>query len=303
MTSSRFTAGGGRADAPAVFYDVLEPVGGASRPPIMMMHGGGHTGACYQATVDGRPGWAPYFAARGHRVFVPDWPGHGRSGSVPLDRLDGALVHSGLADVLCAIGEPAILFSHSMSGTFGWKLLESHGTSVRKLVAVAPAPPGNIQAPATTHGRGPDFVEVEQPSGTVRLKLDAPFFPPAFFVDKKLIGDGTQFPADLREAYRASLQPVSPRLILERMNVDARQLRVTDFTHYAGKPVLVVIATHDLDHDEPSDRPIADWLHAHGADVQFLDLGTRGIVGNGHMMMMERNSDQVAAVLAEWLDG
>jgi len=31
-------------------------------------------------------------------------------------------------------------------------------------------------------------------------------------------------------------------------------------------------------------------------------LADRGIRGNGHMMMLEKNNLQIAAVMAEWLD-
>ena len=34
-----------------------------------------------------------------------------------------------------------------MSGAYGWKLLERHGERITKLIAVAPAAPGNIQRP------------------------------------------------------------------------------------------------------------------------------------------------------------
>lgn len=299
----RLTQGDAAVGRPAVFYDVLEPAGGASRPPILMIHGGAHTGACYLATADGRPGWAPYFAARGHRVFVPDWPGTGRSGGVPLDRLDGALVHAGLADVLAATGEPAIVIAHSIGGTFGWTLLESHGARIRKLVAIAPAPPGNIQPPAAVVARGAGYVDVRQPAGVIRLLLDAPFYPPRSWAERKLIGTGRQFPADAREAYLASLQPIAPKLLLERTNVDGRQRRIADFAGFTRKPVLLVIGTDDLDHSDAADRPIVDWLNAHGADARFLALGGEGISGNGHMMMLERNSDAIAALLARWIDG
>src|SRR5712691_11993808 len=33
-----------------------------SGPPIVMVHGSGHTGATYETTPDGREGWATYFA-------------------------------------------------------------------------------------------------------------------------------------------------------------------------------------------------------------------------------------------------
>jgi len=40
---------------------------------------------------------------------------------------------------------------------------------------------------------------------------------------------------------------------------------------------------------------------AAGADVTVIDLPERGIRGNSHMLMMDRNSDQVAQVVQEWL--
>ena len=36
--------------------------------------------------------------------------------------------------------------------------------------------------------------------------------------------------------------------------------------------------------------------------VEFIKLADIGIKGNGHMMMMEKNSDQIARVIADWLD-
>ena len=36
--------------------------------------------------------------------------------------------------------------------------------------------------------------------------------------------------------------------------------------------------------------------------VEFIKLADIGIRGNGHMMMMEKNSDDIARVIADWLD-
>jgi hypothetical protein len=47
--------------------------------PIILVHGGSHTGASWQGTPDGRPGWADFFAQRGWPVYVVDQPGRGRS--------------------------------------------------------------------------------------------------------------------------------------------------------------------------------------------------------------------------------
>src|SRR2546426_597155 len=46
--------------------------------PIVLVHGGSHTGASWQGTPDGRPGWADFFLQRGWPVYVVDQPGRGR---------------------------------------------------------------------------------------------------------------------------------------------------------------------------------------------------------------------------------
>src|SRR5215467_8638898 len=63
-----------------VQYRIPKTVSG---PPIVMVHGSGHTGATYETTPDGREGWATYFARKGFPVYVVDHSGRGRSGFDP----------------------------------------------------------------------------------------------------------------------------------------------------------------------------------------------------------------------------
>jgi len=42
-------------------------------------------------------------------------------------------------------------------------------------------------------------------------------------------------------------------------------------------------------------------LKSAGGSVDFVDLPDRGIKGNSHMMMMDKNSDQVAGLIDTWL--
>ena len=44
------------------------------------------------------------------------------------------------------------------------------------------------------------------------------------------------------------------------------------------------------------------YLKQAGVDVSFVKLADIGLRGNGHMMMMEKNSDAIAQVIIEWLD-
>src|SRR5215471_14154488 len=52
----------------------------AKMPPVIMVHGSGHTGACLESTPDGREGWEPYFVRKGISTYVVDQAGRGRSG-------------------------------------------------------------------------------------------------------------------------------------------------------------------------------------------------------------------------------
>jgi hypothetical protein len=44
------------------------------------------------------------------------------------------------------------------------------------------------------------------------------------------------------------------------------------------------------------------WLKQAGVNAAWVDLGKEGIHGNGHMRMLEKNSDAVAARIENWVD-
>ena len=62
--------------------------------PVIMVHGSTHTGACLEATPDGREGWYPYFVRHGVPSYVVDQAGRGRSG------FDQSVIHEGEARML-----------------------------------------------------------------------------------------------------------------------------------------------------------------------------------------------------------
>ena len=45
-----------------------------------------------------------------------------------------------------------------------------------------------------------------------------------------------------------------------------------------------------------------DALQAAGVTVEVMDLPAMGIKGNSHMLMMDRNSDEIAKLVQDWLD-
>ena len=292
------------ANPAATYFETFAPVEESGRPAVVMVHGGSHSGSCWMLTPDGRPGWAYDFVARGYTVVVPDWPGVGRSGAIPADRQDFGTVRDGLGAVVAQAdaGAGAVLLTHSMGGAVGWAVAEACREQISAVVAVAPGPPGNIQPEPEVLGSDATTVEVRTPHRRVSLPRAGFVENDAAFVDGKLIGASRHFPREAQGLYGSSLLVSSAALVRQRLNVAGSQVRVRDPGCFAGLPVLVVTGSEDLEHPRETDEAIVDWLRENGAAAEFNWLADSGIEGNGHMLMLERNSRVVAELVCDWLD-
>ena len=75
-----------------------------------------------------------------------------------------------------------------------------------------------------------------------------------------------------------------------------------------GSPVLIVYrrqrqGSSALVEDPAGGVEYAGALKAAGGSVDVVDLPDAGIKGNSHMMMMDKNSDQIAGLIQKWLVG
>lgn len=293
-------------DGLTVFADRLIPNEDSGKQPVVMIHGGGHSGACYLLTADNRPGWAYRFVDAGYPVWLPDWPGCGRSGDVPFAELTGTRVCDALGAVLAEAAKTSgtgrvVVMTHSMSGAMGWKLVERHRDLIDRLVAVAPGPPGNIQPEASVVEETEDEVVVESFGMTRRLPRDRAYVGGREFVSHKLIGKSTRFPAAALDAYAAHVAAVPPRLLYERQNINGSQLKIENVAAFDGLPVMVFTGEFDTDHPREIDGDVVDWLKECGAAAEYWWLPDHGVGGNGHMLMMEDNSDELADMIIGWV--
>jgi pimeloyl-ACP methyl ester carboxylesterase len=193
--------------------------------------------------------------------------------------------------------------THSISGAFGWKLIEEIGPRIAALAAVAPASPGNMGRTLGTLVRDEGAVKVvAMPSGETRIDLRQMVSLEPGFAFAKLVGSSRRFPAQAFDAYFGSLLGISGRVMFERTNIGGVQLKVEDVAGFAGKPILVVTGTDDVDHPRALDAEIVSWLNEAGAKAQLLYLGDQDMEGNGHMMMLEENSAEIARAIMRWLD-
>jgi len=252
--------------------------------PLIMIPGGAHTGACYESTPDGREGWRDHFLRHGFRVYIVDWPGTGRSGAHPgFSKLRGETIVRLLLQLLERLApvSPVILLTHSMSGAYGWKVAEEAPHLVAKIVALAPAPPGNIMPPSTRR-----FAHTRN----LITKEEA----------RTMWAESTQFPSHRFEQYFASLDALSPRLADERVNYRRTQLTITP-GRLRNIKILVVTGDADPRHPREHDFAIVNFFCAHGVEAEHCWLPRQGLVGNGHLLMLEKNSAEIAEIVRAWI--
>jgi pimeloyl-ACP methyl ester carboxylesterase len=302
--------------------------------PVVMIHGGSQTGTNFTGTPDGREGWAQYFLRRGYAVYVVDqvargraayaapvygptasakldwvemrfvaperykrwpqahlhtqWPGSGEPGDAAFDQFYASQMPSvadfakqqeinrdaGIA-LLDRIG-PAILLTHSQSGAMGWPIADARPHLVKAIVAVEPSGPPvhDIEFKGA-----PDWF-ADNPKtkawglGEVPLTYDPPG-PPEFVREDK---------PDAPDLVRCWLQ-----------KAPARQL-----VNLKDLPVLVVMS--EASYHASYDHCTVKYLRQAGVSATFMPLAHSNIRGNGHMMMLEKNNEAIAAAMMNWLE-
>lgn len=283
-----------------IYFDEFIPYSGCGET-VVMLHGGAHSGACYLTTPDNRLGWAHDFARMGFHVLVPDWPGIGKSGCVAMDDLDGGAICDAFGELLTRLSGPVNLLVHSMSGPYGLKLLETHGEFIKRLIAIAPGQPGNIQKIPEILFEDDQVIEVQGLSIKWTIPKTGARQPNDELIMRKFVGNSSRFPLKYLDDYKASLVSLPHRLSYQRQNVRGSQIRVAGSFVPGGQPILIMTGSHDIDHPREVDQEVVDWLTNLGARVKFDFLADSDIIGNGHMLMLEGNSSEIAQRIIGWI--
>lgn len=285
--------------------------------PVVMVHGGGGQGT-HMMGIGGRPGWVHYFVQAGYSVYWLDrpsfgrspyhpdalgpshlpnvppyeglvqtpvvfntaqWPGPGGMNDPLIDQfmaceygnaMDEAF-HSDLAwhggvELVDRIG-PCILLTHAFGGFFAWGVADRRPNLVKGIFAMEPN--GNPFAAQLRWGltAGP-------------MTYDPPVNDPSEFrlVDHPGEPDS---PRPVIASYKLQAEPAHKWRNLRAIPIG---WLTTEFGA-GGNPFANVA-----------------FLRQVGCDVEMVRLRDHDILGNGNLMLLEKNNHEVFGVVRDWLD-
>src|SRR5215468_11946512 len=305
--------------------------------PIIFVHGGGRSATSYLGTPDGREGWAQYFVRQGYAVYVVDQPSKARSGYVPEaygpprnstadsaqtrylqqakhklwpqahlhtqwpgtgepdDPVTLQMVGSFLPEIafdkqqavsrdamvalLDKIG-PAIVLVHSQAGPIGWATADARPELVKAVVAVEPNGP---PVRALEFVGAPDWFKdggIALPYGIAGVPLA--YDPPVKDASElKWVKDDKPDGSGLATCWKQA-EPARKLVNLNKM------------------PIVVLMS--EASYHAPYDHCTVKFLQQAGVKPDFIKLADLGIKGNSHVMMQEKNSKEIAAVIYGWLE-
>jgi pimeloyl-ACP methyl ester carboxylesterase len=314
-----------------VYVEVLAPKDVRRPYPLVLIHGAAQTATNWMGTPDGRKGWAEYFVEQGYIVYMIDQPSRGRSAWHPGDgptRMftaqqeefqftanavkgtwpqakkhtqwpgDGpnkgqkgdpifdafyatqveTLIPVELtqernrdagAALLDKIG-PAVVLTHSQSGTFGWLIADARPNLVKAVIAIEPS--------------GPPFEATIIGTGKARAwgPTDIPitYDPPV--KDPSELAPVRDAEADGPDLFVCWMQKAPARQLVNLKNI----------------PVMIMAA--EASYHQVYDHCTAKYLAQAGVKTEYIRLQDKGIRGNGHMVMIEKNNLEIAKLIDEW---
>ena len=173
------------------------------------------------------------------------------------------------AALLDKIG-PAIVLTHSQSGTYGWLIADARPQLVKAVVAIEPA--------------GPPFEATIIGTGKARAwgPTDIPIaYDPPIKDASELVVE--REPAEEPDLFACWMQKAPARQLINLKNI----------------PVMVMAA--EASYHQAYDHCTAKYLNQAGVKTEYIRLQDKGIHGNGHMVMIEKNNLEIAHVVDEWV--
>ncbi len=268
-----------------VQYVKLDDASRKGRYPLLMWHGGGLSGVTWETKPDGKPGWQQYFLKVGHDVYVSDAVERGRASWARYPEIFKT------EPIFRTKKEAWELFRIGPEGT-------GYNTDPAKRVAFPEGTLFPIQAfdqfgkqgiprwatnDAATQAAYDQYVQKVCPCVIVVHSQGGNFtFNAALKAPDKIKGVIAIEPSGAPNPQKVDLSPLKgvPHLFVWGDYLDR---------HSLWQKIMPAVNAYE------------DALRQQGTDVTRIDLPKIGARGNSHMLMMDTNSDQIAAMIQKWM--
>ena len=215
------------------------------------------------------------------------WPGDGVMGDPYFDAYyastvqflasatcQQSTVQAAGASLLDKIGKPVILVAHSQGGIMPWLIADARPELTRAIVSLEPS--------------GPPFHEAVVSNATARpyglTDIPITYHPPVTKPAQDII----------RQTIPAAAAGLLP-CVIQADDPPPRQL-----VNLRKIPVLLL--TTEASYHAPYDWCTVKYLQQAGVNTTHMELGKLGIHGNGHMMFLEKNSEEIAKLIQDWIE-
>jgi pimeloyl-ACP methyl ester carboxylesterase len=281
-----FTPGGvpakmdpnGKYQVEQMYVQYFLPQNRKGKLPLLLWHGGGLTGVTYETKPDGGEGWLTYFIRKGWDSYISDAVERGRSGWTNTFKGDA---------VFLPFGDPWERFRIGPPGSWNddkARRATYHGTQFP------------IDAYDQFMKQGvPRWLTTDDAIIAAYVELVDKICPCVVMVHSQSGSFGFKV-LEARPDKVKALVAVEPTLGGDRNKIAAIK----------AAPILIIYGDNAKDHPRwmkirQGGVDYAGALKAAGGQIDVIDLPDVGIKGNSHMIMMDKNSDAVAALIQKWL--
>jgi pimeloyl-ACP methyl ester carboxylesterase len=270
----------GEFEAEQMYVQYVKLAQPKAKVPILLWHGGGLTGVTWETKPDGKPGWQQFFLNAGYDVYVSDAVERGRASwarypeifkSEPMFRTKKEAWELFRIGPSYEIGGQRVTFEGQQFPVEAFDQFAKQGV------------PRWVTNDAATQKAYDALVEKVCPCVVVVHSQGGSFgFNAALAAPDKI----------------KALVAIEPSGAPDPDKVDIGKLK--------GVPHLIVwgdfrdkVAVWQRISIAPS--KYRDALVATGGRADVFDLPVMGIKGNTHMLMMDRNSDDIARLVHDWI--
>ena len=286
---------GGHITVNQMYVHYMVPQAGDRNVPVVMVHGATLTGKSWETTPDGRMGWDEYFVRKGHPVYVPDQVGRGRSG------FNQAVLNNARAGSKPPTDLPV------------WLRFSDEGVWPNfRFGATVGQPFSDSQFPVAAVDQLSKQGVPDMFRGTTSISTINALSALAAQLNGAVVMGHSQSGVFPLEA--ALLNPRATKgLVLVEPGSCPATYTADQIKALATVPILVVFGDH---RDNPTGLPtLPTWqarfemcqalvgrIKSAGGHAEMLAPPDRGIRGNSHMIMQDKNNLQIADLIVKWID-